>query len=136
MLRPDLDQLRRAADLVGEIPDADALRAVREVQRFLVEEIAPHEEAEETVLYPVFARVLGGNDPTGTMSRAHVEIVHLIRRLGTLLDEIDPDQPDRDDLLELRRVLYGLHAILVLHFAQEDEGYLSLVDQPDPATAR
>ena len=36
-----------------------------------------------------------------------------------------------DELLELRRVLYGLHAILELHFAQEDEGYLSLVDEPD-----
>ena len=27
---------------------------------------------------------------------------------------------------ELRSVLYGLHAVLQLHFAQEDEGYLSL----------
>jgi len=38
---------------------------------------------------------------------------------------------DDDDLVELRRLLYGLHAVLELHFAQEDEGYLSLVDEPD-----
>ncbi len=129
-LRPDLDRIRRAADLIGEAPDADALRAVHDVHRFLVEEIAPHEEAEDAVMYPVFARVLGGADPTATMSRAHAEIAHLIRRLGTLLDQVDPEAPGRDDLLELRRVLYGLHAILVLHFAQEDESYLSLADEP------
>ena len=72
--------------------------------------------------------MLGGTDPTATMSRAHVEIAHLIRRLGRVLDDIDPTTPDDDDIIELRRLLYGLHAILQLHFAQEDEGYLSLVD--------
>jgi hypothetical protein len=131
VLGPGLDRIRRTADMIGEVPDADAdaLRAAHDAHRFLVEQIAPHEEAEDTVMYPVFARVLGGVDPTGTMSRAHVEIAHLIRRLGTLLDQVDAQTPGRDDLLELRRVLYGLHAILVLHFAQEDESYLSLADE-------
>ena len=67
------------------------------------------------------------------MSRAHVEIAHLIRRLGRLLDDTDPAHPDPDDLIELRRLLYGLHAILRLHFAQEDESYLSLADE-EPST--
>lgn len=57
---------------------------------------------------------------------------HLIRRLGRVLDDIDPDAPDDDDTIEIRRLLYGLHAILHLHFAQEDEGYLSLADD-EPA---
>ncbi len=133
VLRPDVDRLRRAADQIGVAPPAEALRDVREVHRFLVEEIEPHEQSEDAILYPVFARVIGGTDPTGTMSRAHVEISHLIRRLGGLLDDIDPATPDDEDLLELRRTLYGLHAILRLHFAQEDEGYLSLIDEPDAA---
>ncbi len=130
-LRPDLDRLRVAADQIGVVAPDRALALVRQVHRFLVEDLLPHEEAEDAILYPVFARVLGGHDPTGTMSRAHVEIAHLVRRIGRLLDEADPAHPDPDDLLELRRVLYGLHAILELHFAQEDEGYLSLVDEPD-----
>ena len=33
--------------------------------------------------------------------------------------------------MEIRRLLYGLHAILRLHFAQEEEGYLSLAEH-DP----
>ena len=130
-LRPDLDRLRVAADQIGVVAPDRALAAVHEAHRFLVEDLLPHEEAEDTVLYPVFAKVLGGRDPTGTMSRAHVEIGHLVRRIGRLLDEVDPVDPDPDELLELRRVLYGLHAILELHFAQEDEGYLSLIDDPD-----
>jgi hypothetical protein len=105
---------------------------VREVHQFLVEELDPHEQAEDHDLYPALARVLGGNDPTATMSRAHVEISHLIHRLGRVLDDIDPDDPDADDITELRRLLYGLYAILQLHFAQEDEGYLSLVDEELP----
>ena len=130
-LRPDLDRLRVAADQIGVVAPDRALAAVHEAHRFLVEDLLPHEEAEDTVLYPVFAKVLGGRDPTGTMSRAHVEIGHLVRRIGRLLDEVDPVDPDPDELLELRRVLYGLHAILELHFAKEDEGYLSLIDDPD-----
>lgn len=133
VLHPDLDRLRVAADRIGTVPPAEALTAVRDVHAFLTDELLPHEEAEDAELYPVFARVIGGNDPTGTMSRAHVEIAHLVRRVGRLLDEIDPVRPDEDDLLEVRRVLYGLHAILVLHFAQEDEGYLSLVDDEVPS---
>ena len=54
---------------------------------------SPHEQAEDAQLYPVLARVLGGADPTGTMSRAHVEIAHQIRRLGRLLDDIDAGRP-------------------------------------------
>jgi hypothetical protein len=60
------------------------------------------------------------------MSRAHVEIAHQIRRLGQLLDDIGGSEPDGDDLDEIRRLLYGLHAILRLHTVQEEESYLSL----------
>ncbi len=55
-LRPDLEQLRRAADLIGSVPVDRAIGAAREVQAFLVDELLPHEEAEDAILYPVFAR--------------------------------------------------------------------------------
>lgn len=130
-LRPDLDQLRRTADQIGVAPPQDVLASLRRVQHFLVDELLPHEQAEDVQLYPVFDRLLGGSDPTGTMSRAHVEVAHHVRRIRHLIDDLDGNDPDPEDLIELRRALYGLHAILVLHFAQEDEGYLSLVDRRD-----
>jgi hypothetical protein len=137
VLRPDLARIRDVADQLDERRPAESIAAVHEVHRFLVEELDPHEQAEDHDLYPVLARVLGGNDPTATMSRAHVEISHLIRRLGRVLDDIGPEGADADGIIELRRLLYGLHAILQLHFAQEDEGYLSLVDEEaaPPGTA-
>ena len=126
-LRPDLEQLRHTADQIGTVPTADLVTSLQEVQRYLVSDLLPHEQDEDARLYPVFDRILGGSDATGTMSRAHVEIAHHIRRISHLIDDLDPTRPDPDDLIELRRSLYGLHAILVLHFAQEDESYLSLV---------
>jgi heavy metal translocating P-type ATPase len=131
-LRADVERIRDAGDALGTEAAPDALARVGGVHRFLIAELLPHEEAEDSELYPVLDRVLGGSDPTATMSRAHAEIAHLVRRLGRLLDDIGPEGPDSDDIQELRRVLYGLYAILRLHFAQEDEGYFSLVE--DAAT--
>ena len=65
------------------------------------------------------------------MSRAHAEIAHQTRRLGQLLDDIGPGEPDDADIADLRALLYGLHAILRLHTTQEDENYLSLGDTAD-----
>jgi len=127
-LRPDLDRLRVVADGLGSEPVGESVAALHSLQDFLVNELLPHEEAEDRALYPAVAAVLGGTDPTGAMSRTHVEIAHLVRRLGRLLDEMPSSGPDEDDLAEFRRLLYGLNAILRLHFAQEDEGYLSLGD--------
>ncbi len=130
-IRTDLETLRTTADALDTVPPAEALRRAREVYQVLVEEVQPHEEAEEAILYPALNRVLGGADPTGPMSRGHAEIAHQIRRLGRLLDEIGESGPDQVDLAELRSALYGLCAILTLHTAQEDESYLSLGDQSD-----
>jgi heavy metal translocating P-type ATPase len=127
-LRPDLARLLTVADALDAARPTESLELVRQVYRFLVEDLGPHEAAEDATLYPVLARALGGNDATATMSRAHAEIAHLIRRLGLVLDDIGSDGPDENDVIELRRLLYGLHAILRLHFAQEDEGYFSLAD--------
>jgi heavy metal translocating P-type ATPase len=133
-LRPDVDRIRAVADALDPDRPAESIARVHDIHRFLVEELDPHEQDEDANLYPVLARVLGGSDPTGTMSRAHVEISHQIRRLGRMLDGMDPTGPSAEDVIEVRRLLYGLHAILQLHFAQEDEGYLSLIDDELSAT--
>ena len=80
------------------------------------------------MLYPVIAGVLGGNDPTGTMSRAHAEIAKLTAQTGIIIDRVGNVAPSRADVQELQRLLYGLYALLELHFGQEDESFLSLAD--------
>jgi hypothetical protein len=92
-----------------------------------VERVLPHERAEETQLYPALADAFGTVEATAPMSRAHAEIDRLIRRLDTHLGTaeahggVQPDQ--RNDLLAC---LYGLYAVLRLHFAQEEEDYFAL----------
>jgi hypothetical protein len=81
-------------------------------------------------------RLLGGADPTATMSRAHAEIAYQIARLGRLIADIGDRAPDETDVADLRGTLYGLHAILRLHTVQEDEAYLSLGDDAETVGGR
>ena len=120
---PELARVRSVADRLGELAPEDVRMELEAVRRFVVERLPQHEEEEEAAVYPVVARLLGGEDPMSSMARAHLEISHLARVFRQLLDELPEDGPTPDDLVDLRRVLYGLYAILRLHFAQEDEAY-------------
>jgi hypothetical protein len=65
-------------------------------------------------------------DPMATMSRTHREIFHLVDIFQRQTADLSPGGPEPGDLRDLRRTLYGLHAILRLHFDQEEELYLTL----------
>jgi heavy metal translocating P-type ATPase len=135
VLRNDIGRLRSVADSLDGLSPEEALAQVKQVYAVLTERIAPHEEAEEAVLYPAIGRFLRSSGATEPMSRGHAEIAHQIRMLGTLIDEVGATGPDAEDLTELRRLLYGLHAVLSLHTAQEEESYLSLADDRAEAAA-
>ena len=94
-------------------------------------ELLPHERAEEELLVPLVGRALGGTDATAALSRTHAEIEHQVSRLRRLLAGLDVETAQPEDIVELRRLLYGLYAVLRLHNAQEEEGAFSLV--PDGA---
>jgi hypothetical protein len=110
------------------------MTAVYGALRLLTDEIGPHEADEDRLLYPVIAEALGGADPTGTMSRAHAEIARLTAQLAIVVDRVTDGVPVARDVRDLQRLLYGLYALLELHFAQEDENFLSLADAPTAAT--
>ncbi|MET8052054.1 heavy metal translocating P-type ATPase [Streptosporangium sp. NPDC005286] len=125
-LRPTLELIRETADELGRIPPTASLDRLREVQAFLTERLLPHERAEEQRLYPAMGQVLGGPEVVMTMSRAHAEIERLVRRLGSHLALIEAGGPRPEQLDDLRACLYGLYAVLILHFDQEEEAYFSL----------
>ncbi|XVQ90014.1 hypothetical protein ACQP2K_22170 [Microbispora siamensis] len=86
-----------------------------------------------TTMYPAMARLLRDPEATVTMSRAHAEIDKLVRRLGRHLDLAADDGLHPEQLDDLRACLYGLYAVLtLLHFAQKEEAYLSLISAPPP----
>ena len=104
-LLPVVDQIRQVADRLDRIEPSAALIELQGVQQFLVDRLVPHEMDEEHTLYPALATMLGGDDPMGTMSRGHAEIVHRTRVLGRTIEDLPPSGPSDEDLPELRRIL-------------------------------
>jgi Hemerythrin HHE cation binding domain len=94
--------------------------------------LLPHEHADEQQLVPLIARVLDGADSTAALSRTHAEIAHQIATLHRLLAGMDNANAAPEDVIELRRLLYGLYAILRLHNAQEDEGAIAIIPAGKP----
>ena len=120
-----VEQIRAVADTLS-VQDCDLTPAHTLLDR-LEGELLPHERADEAQLVPLVARALGGSDATAAMSRTHAEIEHQVSRLRRLLRDVDNDTVQPEDVVELRRLLYGLYGVLRLHNAQEEEGAFSLV---------
>jgi heavy metal translocating P-type ATPase len=131
-LRQVLPLLRAAADALAAGPTPQAVAALRAARTALAEHLVPHEEAEEAELYPQLARMLGTSEAVAPMSRAHAEIGRLSLRLQAHLESLDEALGDGRDLdadrqQDLLACLYGLHALLTLHYQQEEESYFALV---------
>ena len=127
-LMPGVKRIRIVADRLDHLSAARLRIELAKLHSFLTQEVLPHDEAEEKSLYPIVSRLIGGDDPTATMARAHTEIARLTNILGSFLDEMGAENFTEEDRRELRAVLYGLDAILRLHFSQEEESYLALID--------
>lgn len=120
------DAVRVAADGLHAGMTTDAAEAVRYAHQLVIERLLPHERAEEHELYPALTAEFGDQHATVPMSRGHAEIERLVRRLGRHVDE--PDGMTADQVDDLRATLYGLDAVLRLHFAQEEESYFVLAE--------
>jgi heavy metal translocating P-type ATPase len=122
-LRPYVGELASLAAHLESLPPSAARARLEHVRDVLEKELLPHELYEQNTAYPLIARMLGDEDPTGPLIQTHHEIHRLARLYGRLLSQLPAQGPRPEDLRDLRRVLYGLHAILSLHFDQEEELY-------------
>ncbi len=125
-LFPRLELLRVAAEGVGTVPLPVLREEVDAAIDFLAHSLLPHAEAEERVLYPIVGEALGSPRATATMSRDHTEVLRRTHELQSVAVRI-PHATDTD-LRNLRRVLYGLYAVVELHFAKEEEIYLPVLE--------
>jgi hemerythrin-like domain-containing protein len=125
-LLPRLEKVREAADAVDEGETVtDALESAYE---FLSAHLLPHAIAEEAALYPVVGRVMGSLEATKTMETDHAEVKRLTEELSKLRAELSDDRPSAEQARALRRVLYGLYALVRVHFEKEESVYLPLLD--------
>lgn len=127
-LYPHIETLRLAADAVNESLSSLAQTRIEEAYNFLTRQLIPHAQAEDKALYPMVQKAMGSPQATATMSRDHVEVGRLTEELGRLRVHKTQLWVTFDQAMALRRVLYGLYALVKLHFAKEEEIYLPLLD--------
>lgn len=128
-LMPWLQNLLFAADRVGDAPLDQTRELVDEVFEFLEVHLIPHAAAEDAVLYPAVERFLGAPGSMATLSRDHVEVVRLTSELGRLRDHLAVVRPGHIQEQDLRRVLYGLYALVRVHFAKEEEILVPILER-------
>ncbi len=135
-LLPHIEEIRVVADEVGAVTP-DVLRTqIAEVSAFLREHLIPHAKAEDAVLYPEVERAMAAPRATASMSRDHVEVAALTVELGEIEGRITEEVSPADET-DARRVLYGLYALVKLHFTEEEEIYVPILeDTLDPDDAR
>ena len=114
-----IEHLAHAAREVPRLsePEREALRG--RVLGFLRGTLMPHAEAEEDILYPEWAKLVGFADAAVPMVHDHQAIVARIERLQAA------DVADVDALQEL---LYGLYALISVHFLKEEDLQLPVFD--------
>jgi len=128
-LGPLIAGIRPLADGLGEMDPVRARGELEAIRAFLVDDLVPHEQDEDRAVFPLLTQAVGNDDVTAGLHRTHTEIFHLVRFVDRLVRELPESGPGPEDLTDLRRLLYGLDAILRLHMAQEEELYLSLGDE-------
>lgn len=128
-LLPHIEALREIAAEVGEASPTRLRADLGEAIAFLEREVLPHAQAEEAALYPAVASLMGATAATATMSRDHAEVERYVARLQDLRRRLSLGTPGAAELEQVRRALYGLHAVLTLHFAKEEEVYVPLLEE-------
>ncbi|WP_277620457.1 heavy metal translocating P-type ATPase [Chromobacterium sphagni] len=124
-LEPLLAQLSDLARALPTMKPDQQVQALQALNGLLRNELMPHEQADEQELYPAVSSLLGGDDPLAALSRSHQEIFRGIHRLSRLFDPLQNPIPEAA-MQDIQRTLYGLEAVLRLHFAQENELFSSL----------
>lgn len=126
-LLPRIHELGHTATWIPTAPAPVVHEKIQEALEFLREELIPHAMAEEATLYPAVEGCMEAPGASDTMRRDHKEVMRLTDELAAIRDELTdpPTEAQRDRMAAL---LHGLHAILVLHFAKEEEIYLPILD--------
>ena len=117
-----LEHIEHLADAARELPrlsEAERAALRDRILGFLRGTLMPHAEAEEEILYPEWAELVGFADAAVPMVHDHQAIVARIERLQTT------DVADVDALQEL---LYGLYALISVHFLKEENLQLPVFD--------
>ena len=126
-LRPRVADLDTIADRLDDW-NAGTPDDLRTIVEFLRDHLVPHARAEEAELYPMVEQVMRAPGATSTMVADHVEIVRRIDELAETVGAVGTGPASTAEATRLRSQLYGLSAVLRLHFDKEEEVLLPVLD--------
>lgn len=126
-LEPHLHHIERAAAQVTEWDLALAKRSLPQLIGFLREDLVPHAQTEEEVLYPEVDRITGAAT-TATMIVDHVVIGERIDALASSADAALDDWDAPGVAADISRQLAAIAGIVRLHFRKEEEVLLPILD--------
>ncbi len=112
--------------LLGATP-GEALASITAMRSFFIGTLVPHMDAAERALYPQLERLFQNRHSMAPMRREHGRIRELVGEFTALVDR-DGGSVSLGRTLALRRVLFGLYALLKVHLAEE-EAYLRIVQR-------
>jgi len=118
-LREHIEHLALAAREMPRLSAQERAALRDRVLGFLEGTLVPHARAEEEVLYPEWAQLVGFADAAVPMVHDHEAIVARIERLKTA---------DVSDVDALQELLYGLYALISVHFRKEEDLQLAAFD--------
>jgi hemerythrin-like domain-containing protein len=122
-----LERVRTAAEAVDS--GAGVKQAVDEATEFLAGHLLPHAAAEEASLYPEVARLMNSEMATKTMEVDHAEVARLTGELDQVRSALTDQPPTPEQARQLRRLLFGLYALVKVHFEKEEGVYVPLLEQ-------
>jgi iron-sulfur cluster repair protein YtfE (RIC family) len=118
-----LEHMRQAARELPRLSKDERALLVGRVLDFLRGTLLPHARAEEEVLYPEWARLVGFED-------AAVPMVHDHEAIAARVDALAAAEPG--DVDTLQELLYGLFALIGVHFRKEEDLQLPVFDRQPP----
>jgi iron-sulfur cluster repair protein YtfE (RIC family) len=126
-LHSHIEHIGRAAREVPRLDTAEREVLLTRILGFLRDTLVPHARAEEDVLYPEWARLVGFESAAVPMIHDHEAIVSRIERL---------ERADIDDVDTLQELLYGLYALISVHFRKEEDIQLPAFDAAPPGVTQ
>ena len=117
-----IEHIEHLAQAAREMPrlseeERDTLRG--RILDFLRGSLLPHAKAEEEILYPEWSALVGFADAAVPMVHDHEAIVARVERL---------ESAELNDVDTLQELLYGLYALISVHFRKEEDLQLPAFD--------
>jgi hypothetical protein len=127
-VRRHLEHARQIADSVGDVSVDELNQWLDHAIHTIGHQFLPHARHEETSLYARFPDAPGAPSLAAVFRRDHVEFAQLVDELKAARANVR--QPLATEVArDLRRILYGMYAIMKLHFASEEEIYRVAAEQ-------